>query len=104
MIRHIVLVTFKPGLPQAAIDAIFAELAALKQLLPGMAGFSAGPNASPEGMGRGFSHGFVVDFVDAASRDAYLVHPAHRAAGAKLVEATQGGRDGLIVFDIDAGA
>jgi hypothetical protein len=100
MIRHVVLVKLKAGLSQAEIDAVFAPLAALKDVLPGMLGFGAGANVSPEGMNRGYSHAFMVDFPDAAARDAYLDHPAHKAAGAKLVEATEGGRDGLVVLDL----
>jgi hypothetical protein len=102
MIRHIVLVKFKAGLPQAEIDAVFAQLAALKDVVPGMLGFAAGANVSPEGMGRGYGHAFVADFADVAARDAYLEHPAHKAAGGRLVEATQGGRDGLVVVDLAA--
>jgi len=33
-------------------------------------------------------------------RDAYLVHPLHRAAGAALVEACEGGIGGITVFDM----
>ena len=41
-----------------------------------------------------------MDFRDAAARDAYLVHPDHQKAGARLVGALAGGVDGLIVFDL----
>jgi hypothetical protein len=41
-----------------------------------------------------------MDFVDEAARDTYLDHPDHKAAGARLVGALEGGRDGLIVFDM----
>ena len=42
-----------------------------------------------------------MDLADAAARDRYLVDPAHKAAGARLVAALEGGRDGLIVFDLE---
>jgi hypothetical protein len=54
----------------------------------------------PEGLHQGFEDGFTIDFADEAGRDAYLIHPAHKAAGARLVAALDGGREGLIVFDI----
>ena len=101
MIRHIVLVKFDPCLPQGEIDAVFGELAALQRVVPGMRSFEAGPNISPEGLARGYGHAFVVDFADMAARDAYLVHPAHRAAGANLVGKTAGGIDGILVFDVE---
>ncbi len=34
-------------------------------------------------------------------RDAYLADAAHKAVGAQLVAAMDGGRDGLVVCDIE---
>ena len=81
MIRHIVLVRFAPATPDAERAAIFADLGALRGVVPGLRAFSGGPNASREGLTQGFTHAFTVDFDDEAARDAYLVHPAHQAAG-----------------------
>ena len=102
MIRHIVFVRFATTTAQSEVEAIFTELAALRQHLPGLQGFAAGPNTSPEGLAKGFTHAFTVEFASAADRDAYLVHPAHQAAGARLVRALEGGLDGLAVIDIAA--
>ena len=99
MIRHVVLVRFLAAVPQAEREAIFAQLRALTSVVPGMSGFAAGSNVSPEGLARGYTHLFTADFTDPASRDAYLVHPDHQAAGARLVAATDGGVDGLVVLD-----
>ena len=101
MIRHIVFVKFPADAPAEAIAALFRQLDDLRAALPGMLSFEGGANVSPEGLSRGFTHVFVVDFADAAARDAYLVHPAHQAAGARLVAAAEGGIDGLIVMDVD---
>jgi hypothetical protein len=64
--------------------------------------FSA--NVSPEPFARGFTHGFTVDFDDDVARDAYLAHPEHQRAGARLVAALAGGTDGLLVIDLDLAA
>lgn len=101
MIRHIVLVKFPPACPAETVEALFGALDALRAVAPGMLGFSGGRDVSPEGLARGFTHAFAVDFADAAARDAYLVHPAHQAAGARLVAAAEGGLDGLLVVDIE---
>ena len=101
MIRHIVLVRFRPEITQAEKASIYAELESLRELVPGFLGASYGANVSPEGLHKGFSDGFAMDFVDAAARDAYLVHPAHKAAGARLVAALDGGLDGVLVFDLE---
>jgi hypothetical protein len=100
MIRHIVLLRFRPEITDAEKSAIHAELLALREHVPGFLGMSFGPNVSPEGLHQGYAAGFTMDFADEAARDAYLVHPAHKAAGARLVAALEGGRDGLVVFDI----
>jgi Stress responsive A/B Barrel Domain. len=100
MIRHCVFVRFRADVPEAERDAIYAQLWALRDVVPGFLAMSHGPNLSPEGLHQGFADGFTIDFADEAARDAYLVHPAHKAAGARLVAALEGGRDGLIVFDM----
>jgi len=100
MIRHCVLVRFRPEATQQDRAAIYAELESLSEVVPGFLAMSAGPNVSPEGVHQGFVDGFTMDFTDEAARDAYLIHPDHKAAGAKLVAALEGGRDGLIVFDM----
>jgi hypothetical protein len=100
MIRHIVLVRFRADVGAGERAAIFADLAALRRL-DGVLDFGAGPNVSPETAVRhGFGDAFWFDFRDAAARDAYLDDPAHRAAGARLVAAAEGGVDGIVVVDV----
>jgi hypothetical protein len=99
MIRHIVLVRFRPEIIEAEKASIYAELESLRELVPGFLGASYGPNVSPEGLHKGFVDGFAMDFADEAARDAYLVHPAHQTAAARLVAALDGGIEGVVVFD-----
>jgi len=101
MIRHCVFVKFRPDISAAERDSIYDDLRALKGKLDGLVADSYGPNVSPEGLGKGFADGFTMDFRDAAARDAYLVHPDHQKAGARLVGALAGGVGGLIVFDLE---
>ena len=100
MIRHCVFVRFRNDVSADERAEIYAGLAALVGQVEGLLSFVSGPNISPEGRSQGFDDGFVMDFADAAARDRYLPHPAHKAAGARLVAALEGGRDGLIVFDL----
>ena len=85
----------------AAREALNERLVALCAELPNVLSGGFGRNVSPEGLARGFDDGFVIDFVDAAARDAYLADETHRAIGADLVAALEGGRDGLVVFDFE---
>ena len=98
--RHIVLVKVKPGTPDAQVTEALDALAALKDVIPGLLSFSAGPNTSPEGRTLGFTHGFVMDFEDAAARDAYLPHPKHQEAAAHL-RAIREPENGVLVFDYE---
>ena len=98
--RHIVLVKVKPGTPDADVQKALDALGALKNTIPGMKHFSAGPNNSPEGRTHGFTHGFVMDFESAAARDAYLPHPKHQEAAAGL-RAIREPENGVLVFDYD---
>ncbi len=104
MIRHLVLVKFPAAAGPETTGPLFRALDDLRSVVPGMLTLSVGANVSPEGLARGFTHAFVADFANAAARDAYLAHPAHQAAGARLVAAAQGGVDGLIVVDIETPA
>lgn len=99
MIRHVVLIRFDEATSQSEIDVIFGDLRRLQEVVPGMLAFSGGANVSPEGLDKGFTHLFLVEFESAKARDAYLVHPAHREAGARLVKSAKGGLDGVLVMD-----
>lgn len=101
MIRHCVFVKFRAEVSGAERQAIYDQLAALREHLKGVGAMSFGANVSPEGLHQGFLDGFTIDFADAAARDAYLVDEAHKAAGGRLVAALEGGREGLLVFDIE---
>jgi hypothetical protein len=100
MIRHIVLLKARPEVTEAEIAAIFADLAAIKEKLPGVLAIHSGRSESPEKIERGYLHGFTVDFTDWAALAAYQDHPDHKRVGAALVAAAEGGIDGILVFDL----
>lgn len=100
MIRHIVLLKARPAVTEAEISGIFADLAAIKDKLPGVLAIHSGRSESPEKIERGYMHGFTVDFADWAALAAYQDHPDHRRVGAALVAAAEGGIDGILVFDL----
>lgn len=102
MIRHCVFLKFKTEISDAEKQSLYVELKALGAILPGIVKFDAMANSSPEiGMDKGYSDGFIIDFDTAKSRDIYLDAPEHKAVGAKLVAASQGGADGILVFDME---
>jgi hypothetical protein len=101
MIRHCVFLRFRSDVPQAEKHGIWADLAALKALIPGFEALHVGANVSPEGLGKGFAEGFIIDFDGPAARDAYLVHPDHVKLGGRIVAALDGGVEGVLVYDIE---
>ncbi|MGD9648029.1 MAG: Dabb family protein [Pirellulales bacterium] len=98
-VAHTVLIRFRADLSPAQIDAAMAELAALKDRIPGIVSFSGGANMSPEGLNQGFTHGFVMKFVDAAARDRYLPHLEHEAVKERVLPLLDGGIQGVLVLD-----
>lgn len=104
MIRHCVFVKFRADITSEERAEIYAGLNALVGQIEGLVSADFGPNISPEGQSKGFNDGFIMDLADDAARDRYLVEPAHKAAGAKLVAALEGGVAGLMVFDLKIGA
>ena len=100
MIHHIVLVRFRDDVLASEREDIWAELDGLRNVISGLVSAAFGENVSPESFSRGFNGGFIMTFQDVTARDAYLEHPAHQAAGARLVAALEGGLDGLLVVDI----
>ena len=104
MIRHIVLIRFRTGITEAEIAELFAELHRIGSRLPGLHAITSGRSESPEQMERGFMHGFVADFQDWAALQAYQDDPGHRKLGASLVAAAEGGREGILCFDLPVAA
>jgi hypothetical protein len=100
MIRHCVFVKFRSDVSEQERATVYSGLSALVGQIDGLLSADMGANVSPEGLAQGFNDGFIMDLEDEAARDRYLADPAHKAAGAKLVAALEGGRDGLIVFDM----
>jgi hypothetical protein len=98
MIRHIVLVRFRPELQETEIASLLAPLGAIAARM----GFQAawGRSESPEKIERGYLHGFTADFADWAALAAYQDDPGRKAFGAGLVAHAQGGIDGILVFDL----
>ena len=81
LLRHVVLFKFKdnadPKGVQTVIDA-FKELPGKIDLIKDL---EWGTNNSPENLNQGLTHCFFLSFASEKDRDAYLVHPAHKAFG-----------------------
>ncbi len=97
MLRHVVLIRFKPETPAATIAEVETAFAGLAARIPAIQALEWGTNCSPEGKDQGFSHCFFLTFASAADRDAYLPHPAHQAFSDLL----RPHRDQVLVVDYE---
>jgi hypothetical protein len=96
-VRHVVVFRFKPDASPDKIRQITEAFAALKNQIPDVLAFEHGVNNSPEKLNQGFTHVYQLTFTNAAARDVYLVHPAHKAFGTLL--GSLGVFDGAFVVD-----
>lgn len=100
-VSHLVLLRLRED---ADASTLFAELAALRHLIPGLRTFSGGPNTSPEGIARGYTHSFAMTFESAAARDAYLPHPEHvRVKALVLAALADAAPHAVVAIDHDIG-
>jgi hypothetical protein len=97
-VEHIVLLKFKPQVSPEVIAELFRQLEELRELVPGINSFKAGPYASEEAMNKGFSHGFVMQFESPRARDDYLPHPEHERVKAAIVPHLED----VIAFDFES--
>lgn len=83
-LNHVVLIKFKSSATPEQIKKVEEAFAALKEKVPGVTSLRYGTNVSPEKKNEGYTHAFVLTFGSDKDRDAYLVHPEHKAFGKVL--------------------
>jgi hypothetical protein len=83
--KHIAFFKFKESCTPADIADVWNIIEDLPKQIPGILNLTWGVNNSTEGLSDGFTHSFVMLFESPAARDAYLPHPIHQAAVAKVV-------------------
>lgn len=79
LLRHVVLFKFKDSSKPADIAKVEKAFAALTKKIPLIRQFEWGTNNSPENLNQGLTHCFLVTFTSEKDRDAYLIHPDHKA-------------------------
>lgn len=81
VLYHVVSLKFKEGTTPEQIKEVDDAFAELKEKIPAIVSLHWGDNVSPENRAHGFTQCFVATFASDADRDAYLVHPDHKAFG-----------------------
>ena len=83
-LNHVVALKFKESATQEQIRAVEKAFRELKEKIHQIDSLEWGTNVSPEKHDKGFTHCFVLSFKSDKDRDAYLVHPDHKAFGKVL--------------------
>jgi hypothetical protein len=83
-LQHVVCFKFKTMATPQDIKKVEQAFQGLKQKIPQVVSLEWGTNVSKEKKDKGFTHCFILTFKSESDRDAYIVHPAHKAFG-KLV-------------------
>ena len=77
MVRHVLLLKVKAGIPEEQTAAALQGLEALVGVVPGLKAVEGGRNLGAEERARGYTHGMVLTFEDLSAVQAYATHPAH---------------------------
>lgn len=81
---HVVSFKFKETASKEQIKQVEDAFRDLKKKIKEIKDYKWGTNVSPEKHDKGFTHGFILTFDSDKDRDAYLVHPDHKAFGKML--------------------
>ena len=84
MLRHVVLLRWKPEIPADQVEAITAALQALPAVVPEIRAYSCGPDLGLSGDANS-TYAIVADFDDEVGWQAYDTHPEHQSVRADLI-------------------
>ena len=80
-LQHVVCFKFKATATAQDIKKVEQAFQGLKQKIPQIVSLEWGTNVSKEKKDKGFTHCFILAFKSEKDRDAYIVHPEHKAFG-----------------------
>ncbi|MBK7644859.1 MAG: Dabb family protein [Planctomycetes bacterium] len=102
MIVHMVLLRIRRNVRCGEVEQLFAAISALQRKIPGITGFSWGPNTSPHRTQQGFHPRVLHGLPRRRHVDAYLPHPEHMQVQALVGNVVEGGVEGVLEFDYGA--
>ena len=98
MVEHVVLFKTTAGATEEQKQRMEAELAALRDKIPGIVDLTVGRNFSTRN--QGYDIGLVVRFENREALEVYLPHPAHRGCVDTFVAPI---KEDVIVVDYEIG-
>ena len=101
MIKHCVFMDCRDEVADETHEKVQNLLYKLHSSIDGFLDFGYGPNVDFEAKSQRYDIGFVITFKNRDALKRYEVHPDHLKLGEFLVGLSNGGHDGIIVFDLD---
>ncbi|GAA0150410.1 hypothetical protein LIER_09358 [Lithospermum erythrorhizon] len=95
VVKHILLATFKEGIPEQQIEQLIKEYANLVNKIEPMKAFHWGKDVSIENLHQGYTHFFESTFESLQGIAEFVPHAAHVEFANKFVEHV----DKVLVFD-----
>lgn len=98
MIYHVLLMKIDPT-RDAEAAALLDEIGALKDKVPGVVDYHAGPECSeaPAARAQGYNYGFVMTLSSKAALEHYQNHPEHLEVKDKVLATAEE----LLAFDFE---
>lgn len=100
MLKHIVLLKLKDILESSEVEQLFAEIAKIKNQLPGVMSFNYGKAIGTEASHQGYTHAYSMDFADPAYFQSYLAHESQSTLQ-RLLKDALASEDGMLIFNHD---
>lgn len=97
MIRHVLLLRFKPEATNQSIETLKSAFEAIPGKIDGVLSVEWGENNSPENKNKAYTHCVFMTFVDEKGRSQYLPHREHEA----LKQVLSPLLDDIIVMDYE---
>lgn len=97
MLRHLLLISFQPGVTSEQVNDIRERFLHIPVLIPGITSVEWGENNSPEMKSQAYTHCVNMTFDSDLSRERYLFHPDHEALKDVFIPLV----NDIIVFDYD---
>ena len=85
-VRHVLLLRLHPDARDEQMSVLTDALRDLAVTIEGIISFEYGTNNSHEDKNRGMTHVVMFTFASAGAHDAYLLHPEHLKAAARIGE------------------
>lgn len=101
MLLHCLFIRFKTSVTSDQKQEIYHRVDELARLIDGALDVKYGPNCSFQGLHGGFHDGFIVTLESDEALEAFVTHPLHEEIDDQLLEHSDGGLSGLMVFDME---